>query len=225
MTLSTSDLLNLKETEHDALFEGCQYPWEAIARISEYLDRNLKPSIRGKVSPRAMIEGAVFIDEGTVVEPNVFIQGPAWIGRECHVRQGAYLRGQVIAGDRCVLGNSCEFKNCLLFNDVRVPHFGYVGDSILGHHAHLGAGVTLSNVKITEGNIEVVIDGCKVDSGLRKFGAVIGDGAEVGCHCVLNPGSVLGRQTIMYPGVSWRGVSAARSLVKLRQEQVVVIQS
>jgi NDP-sugar pyrophosphorylase family protein len=222
MNLATSELLNLKETEHAALFEGCRYAWEAIAKIKGYLEKSLKPAIRGKISPQVVIEGPVFIGEGTTVDPNVYIQGPAWIGRDCRVRQGAYLRGLVIAGDRCVLGNSCEFKNCLLFNDVRVPHFAYVGDSILGHHAHLGAGVTLSNVKITAGNVEVTIDGNKVDTGLRKFGAVIGDNSEVGCHCILNPGSVLGRQTVMYPGVSWRGICPANHIVKLRQEQVVV---
>jgi len=220
--LAPSDLLDLKETEHAVLFEGCRYPWEAIGRIKSYLEKHLKPAIRGRISPQAVIEGPVFIGEGTVVDPNVFIQGPAWIGRDCHVRQGAYVRGSVLAGDDCVMGNSCEFKNCLLFNEAQVPHFAYVGDSILGHHAHLGSGVTLSNVKITAGNVEVTIDGRKVDTGLRKFGAVIGDRAEVGCHAVLNPGSVIGRRAIVYAGVSWRGICPADHIVKLRQEQEVV---
>ncbi|MDD2707582.1 MAG: UDP-N-acetylglucosamine diphosphorylase [Verrucomicrobiae bacterium] len=221
MSLAPKDLLDFQATEHAALFDGCQYAWEPLGRLGDYLKSNLKPVIQGKVSPAAVIEGPVFIGEGTVVEPHVYIKGPAWIGKECEIRQGAYLRGNVIAGDGCVLGNSCEFKNCLLFNEAEVPHFAYVGDSILGHHAHLGSGVTLSNLKILEGNVEVLSDGKRINTGLRKFGAIIGDRAQVGCHCVLNPGAVIGRGAVLYAGVSWRGVCAAGKVVKLRQEQVV----
>jgi NDP-sugar pyrophosphorylase family protein len=153
----------------------------------------------------------------------VVIKGPVWIGRDCEVRQGAYLRGGVIAGDGCVLGNSCEFKNCLLFNEAKIPHFAYVGDSILGYHAHLGAGVVLSNLKITEGNVELMISGNRIDTGLRKFGAIFGDYAEAGSNCVLNPGSVLGRRAQLYPGVSWRGVCASNTIVKLQQQHNLAV--
>ncbi len=218
MPFAVQDLFDLRQTDHAALFEGCQHPWEVLPRITSYLKFRGQSKIQGRVSPRAVIEGDVFIGEGTVVEPHAYIRGPAWIGRHCEIRQGAYLRGNVITGDRCVLGNSCEFKNCLLFNEVEVPHFAYIGDSVLGHHAHLASGVTLSNVKVTGGHVEVMVNGQKMDTGLRKFGAIIGDMAEVGCHCVLNPGSVIGRRAILYAGISWRGVCPANTIVKLVQE-------
>lgn len=169
-----------------------------------------------------MIEGRVFIDEGSVIEPHVYIKGPTWIGKNCQVRHGTYVRGDVIVGDHCVLGNSCEFKSSVLFNDARVPHFAYIGDSILGYHTHVASGVTLSNLKMTKGNVELMVDGNKIDTGLRKFGAVLGDYAEVGCHCILNPGSVIGRHAVLYPGVSWRGICPPHTIVKLQQQQNLV---
>jgi bifunctional N-acetylglucosamine-1-phosphate-uridyltransferase/glucosamine-1-phosphate-acetyltransferase GlmU-like protein len=124
----------------------------------------------------------------------------------------------VIVSNNCVLGNACEFKNAMLFNGAQVPHFSYVGDSILGHKAHLGAGVILSNVKSAKSNVTVDSQ----DTGLRKFGAIIGDGADVGCNCVLNPGTLIGRNAVLYPNVMWRGVCPAGSIVKLRQEHIVI---
>ena len=141
------------------------------------------------------------------------IKGPTIIGENCEIRSSAYIRGNVITGNGCVLGNASEFKNCILFNHAQVPHFSYVGDSILGHKAHLGAGVVLSNLKSTTGNVKVN----DLDTGLRKFGAIIGDEADIGCNCVLNPGSVIGRRAILYPNVLWRGVCPAGKVVKLRQ--------
>jgi NDP-sugar pyrophosphorylase family protein len=218
MSLAIADLLDLGQTPHPAVFDGCRYPWEALPRIGAFLQRHGRAGVRGQVSPAAVIEGEVWIGEGAVVEPHAFIRGPAWIGRDCVVRKGAYVRGNVLVGDGCLLGNSCEFKNCILFNGAIVPHFAYVGDSVLGHKAHLASGVTLSNVKVTPGNITVPSGADRVDTGLRKFGAIIGDEAEVGCHCVLNPGSVIGRGAVLYPGLSWRGVCPPRTIVKLKQE-------
>ena len=151
------------------------------------------------------------------------IKGPAIIGRNCQLRHNAYLREDVIVGDGCILGNSCEFKNAFLFNGAQVPHFSYVGDSILGHKAHLGAGVKISNLKLTPGNIGIEWKKKVLDSGLRKFGALVGDHAEVGCNAVLNPGSVLGRESLVYPNTNWRGVLAARHIAKNRAEQEVVV--
>jgi UDP-N-acetylglucosamine diphosphorylase / glucose-1-phosphate thymidylyltransferase / UDP-N-acetylgalactosamine diphosphorylase / glucosamine-1-phosphate N-acetyltransferase / galactosamine-1-phosphate N-acetyltransferase len=218
MSLLISDLLDLSQTDHSRIFNELQYCWEVLPHISGYLQKNLKPKILGKVSPHAVIEGDVFIDEGTVVEPHAYIKGPAWIGKNCEVRQSAYIRGNVIAGDHCVLGNSCEFKNCFLFNHVQVPHFSYVGDSVLGYRSHLGSGVTLSNLKLTPGHVSVLFGGKRIDTGLRKFGAVIGDYAEAGCHSMLNPGSIIGRHSLLYPGTIWRGVSPPDSLVKFKHE-------
>ncbi len=222
MSMQVSDLLDLKQTDHAQIFEGCGYAWEAIPHIAAYLESHGQRGVYGRISPGAIIEGTVYIGEGTVVEPHTYIKGPTWIGRNCEIRQGAYLRGNVIAGDRCVLGNSSEFKNCLLFNEAAAPHFAYVGDSILGHGAHLGSGVTLSNLKITGGNVDLMVSGNRIDTGLRKFGAILGDFAEAGCHCMLNPGSVIGRHSMLYPGVLWRGVCPPNTIVKLVQQQTLV---
>lgn len=222
MNLFIPELLDLKQTEHAPLFFDFKYPWEVLPEIGKYLEKHLKPRILGKVSPHAVIEGAVFIDEETVVAPHVYIKGPVWIGKNCEIRPGAFIRGNVIVGDRCVMGNSCEFKNAVLFNEVQVPHFAYVGDSILGYRAHLASGVTLSNLKVTKGSIVLNDEGKRLDTKLRKFGAILGDYAEVGCHAVLNPGSIIGRHSTLYAGVSWRGICPPNKLVKLKQELVMV---
>jgi NDP-sugar pyrophosphorylase family protein len=133
------------------------------------------------------------------------------------------LREHVIVGDECVVGNSCELKNSMLFNNCQVPHFNYVGDSILGHKAHLGAGVVLSNVKSFKGNIMVDKDGQPFDTGLRKFGALLGDGADIGCNSVLNPGSIIGRGAVIYPGVNWRGILPANMIAKNKAAVEVVV--
>src|SRR5215472_16254920 len=183
-----ADLFDLKQTEHAAIFDGCQYAWDALKKIESYLKANLKPALKNKCDGVAFIGDKVFIGEGTVVEDGVMIKGPAIIGRNCQIRHNAYLRENVIIGDNCVVGNSTEIKNSLLFNGAQAPHFNYVGDSILGHKAHLGAGVKISNLKMFPGNITVEKDGQPFDTGLRKFGALLGDGAEAGCNAVLNPG-------------------------------------
>lgn len=223
MSLEIKDLLDLQQTDHKKLFGDLTHPWEVLPKISAYLKNELKPKVLGKVAATAVIDENVFIDKGTVIEPYVYIKGPAWIGKNCQIRKGAYIRENVIAGDDCVLGNSCEFKNCLLFNGVQVPHFSYVGDSVLGYKAHLASGVTLSNLKITPGNIVLQFRGKEVQTGLRKFGAIIGDHAEIGCHSVLNPGSVIGRESILYPSVTWRGICPAETIVKTKQEQILVM--
>ena len=209
-----TDLFDLTHTAHAALFEDCQYAWEALKRIRDYLRSNVRSELRNRCEGRAFIGPEVYIGEGTVVEDGVMIKGPAMIGRNCQIRHNAYFREDVIVGDDCVVGNSCELKNVMLFNHCQVPHFNYVGDSILGHNTHLGAGVVLSNVKVLRGNVHVEMDGQSVDTGLRKFGALLGDGVEIGCHAVLNPGSIIGRGSILYPGVNWRGVLAAGCVVK-----------
>ncbi len=211
-----SDLFDLTQTEHAALFEGCDHAWQALGRLAEYLRAHLHPALRNRCDGVAWIGDRVFIGEGTVVEDGAMIKGPAIIGRNCQIRHNAYIRDQVIIGDHCVVGNACELKHSILFNHCQVPHFNYVGDSILGWKAHLGAGVKISNLKITAGNVLVEHDGQRLDSGLRKFGALIGDHAQVGCNAVLNPGSILGRGSLVYPNVSWRGVLPAHHVAKNR---------
>ena len=201
------------------LFDGDANVWEALRKLPEFVKRQLRPGNLGTVTGAAFIGEAVFIGKGTEIEPGAVIKGPAIIGANCQIRANAYIRENVIVGDGCVLGNACEFKNSVLFNGCQVPHFSYVGDSVLGHKAHLGAGVILSNVKSVAGNVKVG----KLDTGLRKFGAILGDGADIGCNSVLSPGAIIGRNAILYPNVLWRGVCPADSIVKLRQQQEVSV--
>jgi NDP-sugar pyrophosphorylase family protein len=210
---TAADLFDLTQTEHAAIFDGCHHAWEALKKIEPYLASVAKQH-PPKRFPGASIGEKVIIGEGTVVEPGVLIKGPAIIGKNCQIRHNAYIRENVIIGDNCVVGNSSELKNALLFNGAQVPHFNYIGDSILGHKAHLGAGVKISNIKLFPGNIEVEVDGTPLDTGLRKFGALLGDGAEAGCNAVLNPGTILGRGAVVYPNVFWRGILPANMIAK-----------
>jgi len=218
-----ADLFDLSQTEHAAIFGGCRFAWDALKKIESYLAANLKPALRNKCDGTAFIGEKVFIGEGTVVEDGVMIKGPAIIGQNCKIRHNAYLRENVIIGDGCVVGNSTEIKNALLFNGAQAPHYNYVGDSILGHKAHLGAGVKISNYKLFPGNIEVELEGRPLDTGLRKFGALLGDGVEIGCNAVLNPGSIVGRGAVIYPNVFWRGVLPANMIAKNKAEIEVVV--
>jgi len=218
-----ADLFDLSQTEHAAIFDGCNYAWEALKKIEGYIAANLKTALHNHCAGRAFIGEDVFIGEDTVVEDGAMIKGPAIIGRKCQIRHNAYIRENVIIGDGCVVGNSSELKNSLLFNGAQVPHFNYIGDSILGHKAHLGAGVKISNFKLFPGNITVEIDGVPLDTGLRKFGALLGDGAEAGCNAVLNPGSILGRGAVVYPNVFWRGILPANMIAKNKAEIEVVV--
>jgi len=211
-----TDLFDLSQTEHAVLFDGCEFAWEALKRIRDYLQTHLRPGLHNRCDGVAFIDGSVFIGEGTVVEDGAMIKGPTIIGRNCQIRHNAYLRGDVIVGDHCVLGNSSEFKNAVLFNHCQVPHFNYVGDSILGFKAHLGAGVKISNFKLDGTHIRVEIEGQRVDTGLRKFGALLGDHTDVGCNAVLNPGSIVGRGSVIYPNVNWRGVLPPNTIAKNR---------
>jgi len=217
-----ADLFDLAQTAHAGIFDGCEFAWEALKKIEHYIAANLKPELRNKCDGVAYIGDKVFIGEGTVLEDGVMIKGPAIIGSNCHIRHNAYLRENVIIGDGCVVGNSTEIKNSLLFNNAGAPHFNYLGDSILGHKAHLGAGVKISNIKLFPGNITVTADGKQLDTGLRKFGALLGDGAEIGCNAVLNPGSIVGRGAVIYPNVFWRGVLPAGNIAKNKAEIEIV---
>jgi len=217
------NLFDLTQTEHAALFDGCAFAWDALKKIETYLLANAPKQLPPKRFPGASIGDHVLIGAGTVVEPGAMIKGPAIIGRNCQIRHNAYLRENVLLGDNCVVGNASELKNALLFNGAQVPHYNYVGDSILGHKAHLGAGVKISNVKLFPGTIEVAGASGPQDTGLRKFGALLGDGAEVGCNAVLNPGSILGRGAVVYPNVFWRGYLPANQIAKNKAEVEVVV--
>ena len=212
--LKPSDFFDLDDVEHLQLFESAEYVWDPIKQIASYLKFRLKPSIEGKVIGKPFISDEVYIGEGTVIEPGAFVKGPAWIGKNCSIRHGAYIRENVIVGDDCVLGNSSEFKNCLLLNHVEVPHFSYVGDSILGNKAHLGAGVICSNLRLDRKEVIIRNGDQKIETGLRKFGAILGDGTEIGCNAVLNPGSILGKKCLVAPGKIWKGIALNEQIIR-----------
>ena len=179
------DYLDLSHTNHAHLFKSGEQAWTALTRIEAYLDFRLQAVERAQNVSWAYIGENVFIDEGTIIEPNAVIKGPCWIGKNCQIRSGCYIRENVIIDDGCIVANSSEFKNSVLFDGCEVPHFNYVGDSILGHKAHLGAGAVLSNLRLDRENVTVRNGEKVVSTGLRKFGAIVGDHAEIGCNSVI----------------------------------------
>ena len=219
---SPEEFLTLSHTAHPKLFENQKYVWDALNQIASYLQFRLKPAVLGQLVGKPFISNAIFVGSGTVIEQGAVLKGPAWIGENCQIRSGCYVRENVIVGDGVVMGNSCEFKNCILFDEVQVPHFNYVGDSILGYKAHLGAGVILSNVKLDGREIHVAANDGSIATGLRKFGAIVGDRTEIGCNSVINPGTVLGRDCILYPCANFRGVLPGCSILKVRQNQQIL---
>ena len=211
------NMLDLNETIAKELFEGKTYPWEVLPEIGTFI-KKLGESLDPEEYERRGED--VWIARTASVAPTAYINGPAIIGKNAEVRHCAFIRGNAIVGEGSVVGNSTELKNVVLFNKVQVPHYNYVGDSILGYKAHMGAGSITSNVK-SDKKLVVVKDGQeKIETGLKKFGAMLGDEVEVGCGSVLNPGSVIGRWTNIYPLSSVRGVVPERSIYKKQGEIV-----
>lgn len=198
-------------------FADSAAPWMWLPQIRMALAEIEFPASAPSVPQGVHIEGQVFIDPTVKLPPYASITGPAWIGAHTEIRPGAFIRGNFICGEHCVLGNSSEFKNSLLLDNVLVPHFNYVGDSILGNRAHLGAGVILANLRLDQQTVPVHTPEGRKDSGLRKMGGLFGDGAEVGCNTVINPGSVLGRGAIVMPGNPFSGYLAANTIAHIQQ--------
>lgn len=214
--LKPSDFFELDDFEGE-IFEGVEFVWEALLRLSDFLSKYVKPEIYGTVKGGVFIEGPVYVGKGTIIEPGVYIKGPTYISKNCEIRQGAYLRGNIFIGDNCVVGHATEIKNSILLKGASAPHFNYVGDSILGHDTNLGAGTKISNLKIgPESTVKIKIEDQVIDTKLRKFGAVIGDHSETGCNSVLNPGTILGKYVLVYPNTSVRGYIPDRSIVKFK---------
>jgi len=212
-------LWDIEESEFADLFSQVEAPWEALHRFDGYLaSLLLKVGVSGRtvlssVPEGVHIEGLVYIAEGCAIESGVFIRGPAWIGPGCEIRSGCYIRGGVIAGEGAVLGHASEFKHCILLPHAQAPHFNYVGDSVLGIHAHIGAGVILSNYRLDGKPVPARALGAgeRIETGLAKFGALIGDYCEIGCNTVLNPGTILGAQSVVLPLSNIRGTWPAGS--------------
>ena len=214
--MTVAKMYNLNETIAKDIFEGVTYPWEVLPKISDFivkLGETLPADEYDKVGEN------VWIAKSAKVFESAYIHGPAIIGKEAEVRHCAFIRGNAIVGEGAVVGNSTELKNVVLFNKVQVPHYNYVGDSILGYKAHMGAGSITSNVKSDKKLVVVKDDkGNRIETGLKKFGAMIGDNVEVGCGSILNPGTVVGPDSNIYPLSSVREVIPAHSIYKKRGE-------
>ena len=208
-SLKVPALLDLSHTLAAPLLEKFEFPWEALPEISTFI-LTLAPSLGADYE---QVIPSVWVHKTAVVAPTAFLCGPCIIGAETEVRHGAFVRGSALVGAGCVVGNSVELKNAILFDGVQTPHYNYVGDSILGHRAHMGAGSITSNVKSDKTLVTVKAEP-PIETGLKKFGAILGDGVEVGCNSVLNPGCVLGRRASVYPVNCVRGVIPADSIVK-----------
>jgi len=253
--LTPDDLFDLTTVQHQGLFDGCEFVWDALNKMSGYIQAMLVPNItklrivgdvlnktyvlynnevldngfklfpgdatKGKfkvfkdgqelIGATVLYAGACLFDEkisigqGTVVEPGALIKGPTIIGKNTEVRQGAYIRGTCIIGDRCVVGHTTEMKSSVMLNDAKAGHFAYIGDSILGNNVNLGAGTKLANLKLVDSNVTIRINDITHNTGIRKFGAIMGDGVETGCNSVTNPGTILGKASMVYPCVSVKG--------------------
>lgn len=211
------NLYNLEQTIAKDIFEGVTYPWEALPKIEEFIISLGKTLDKNEYEEKGE---NIWIAKSAKVAPTAYIAGPAIIGKNAEIRHCAFIRGKAIVGEGAVVGNSTELKNVILFNKVQVPHYNYVGDSILGYKSHMGAGSITSNVK-SDKKLVIVKNGKEqIETGLKKFGAMLGDEVEVGCGSVLNPGTVVGKHTNIYPLSSIRGVVPEHSIYKNQKEIV-----
>ncbi|PTY01227.1 UDP-N-acetylglucosamine diphosphorylase [Opitutus sp. ER46] len=197
-------------------------PWEWLKRIGPALAALTEVPATVTVPPGVQVEGKVWLHPSVKLPAYATLIGPAWIGAKTEIRPGAFIRGNVIIGEGCVIGNACEFKNCLLMDGVQVPHFSYVGDSILGNNAHLGAGVICSNLRLDQKPVTVRANGKTYETGLRKFGAILGDAAEVGCNSVLNPGAILGRRALVAPTSAFSGYLPPENVAYCRSQAKIL---
>ena len=213
--VKSAELFDCKVEYLKPLFDKCIFPWEILPKIKEHLKGLVESGIKGFT----LLSQGILVGKNVKISPLATIQAPAIIGDGCEIRPGAYIRGNVIMGNNCVIGNSTEIKNSILLDSVQIPHYNYVGDSVLGNFAHMGAGSICSNLKSDKTN--VIIHGDKdYETNLRKVGAFLADGADVGCGCVLNPGTVIGKNTSVYPLTNVRGVMPANCIVK-SEENIV----
>lgn len=212
-----TNLYDLKETIAAELLESVEYPWEALKGISDFI-RKIGPTLDTDIYEQKGEE--IWVAKSAKVAPTAYLNGPLIIDEDAEIRHCAFIRGSAIVGKGSVVGNSTELKNVIIFNSVQVPHYNYVGDSILGHKSHMGAGSITSNVKSDKTLVVVKDKKEKIKTGLKKFGAMLGDHVEVGCNSVLNPGTVIGRCSNIYPLSMVRGVVPANSIYKNKNEIV-----
>lgn len=214
-SITISELYDLHETIAGALFENATYPWEVLPKIKDFIIE------LGKSLPKDIYEERgenIWVAKSAKVAPTACLNGPLIVDEDAEIRHCAFVRGSAIVGKGAVVGNSTELKNVVLFNKVQVPHYNYVGDSVLGYKAHMGAGSITSNVKSDKTLVVVKGEGISIETGLKKMGAMLGDNVEVGCNSVLNPGTVIGRESNIYPTSMVRGVVPAKSIYKKSTE-------
>ncbi len=207
--VKTTELYDCQTPYLKPLFDGAEYPWEMLPLIGDTIQKLLDSGMEGFT----LLKEGVLVGENVKIYPTATIEAPAILGNNTVVRPGAFLRGNVITGEGCVIGNSSELKNCILLDKVQVPHYNYVGDSILGNRAHMGAGAICSNLKADK-KLVVIRGEEAYETGIKKIGGILADGADVGCGCVLNPGTVIGKNTSVYPLTACRGVYPADCIVK-----------
>lgn len=213
--LKAQNLFDFDQTIAKSLFESIIYPWEALPKIKEFILE------AGKTLPETeydQIGEDIWVAKTASVAPTAYLHGPLIICANAEIRHCAFIRGSAIVGENAVVGNSTELKNSILFNNVQTPHYNYIGDSILGYKAHTGAGTITSNLKSDKSLVTVSYKGKKIETGVKKFGAMIGDGVEVGCNSVLNPGTVIGRYSNIYPLSMVRGYIPGNSIYKKQGE-------
>ena len=197
-------------------------PWDWIKQIGAALEGAKFGTLEVKIPSGVHLEGRVWLHSSVKLPAHATIIGPAYIGPKTDIRPGAFIRGNVITGEGCVLGNSSEFKNCLLLDRVQAPHFNYVGDSVLGNGAHLGAGAICSNLRLDQAEVTMRLSDHTLKTGLKKFGAILGDKAEVGCNAVLNPGTLLGRRSLVMPAMAFGGFLPADTIARVRQSVTTI---
>ena len=210
-SIKIGELLDLSETDYSFLFKGLTYPFEVLPLIKQKFDECVR-SLNTYEYNR--IKDGVYVHKSVTVLKSVYLGRNIIIGKDVDLRNAAFLRENVIIGDSCVVGNSCELKNVIMFNKAKAPHFNYVGDTVMGYNSHIGAGVKVSNLKLDESQVVLKIGNEALDTKLRKFGAIIGDNAQVGCNAVLNPGTILGRDSIVYPLTNVRGIIDKKCICK-----------
>lgn len=213
---SPEHFFDLSSFEHCALFEGIAFVWQALDRLTPYLaGKSLGKKEAAKQEYAYLVNPELIsIGQGTIIEPGAYIKGPCIIGKGCHIRHGAYIRGNVIIGDHAVVGHTTEVKHSILLNHAQAAHFAYLGDSIIGNHVNLGAGTKCANLRLNGEPIIVRDQQESISTGLRKFGAIIGDQSQIGCNVVLNPGSVLGKSVHAHPTLNFGGFIPEKSVVK-----------
>lgn len=209
--------VDLSDFAHKALFEGSEYVFDFLKKLSDYVAKNVKPEIHGTVMKGAHVGDKVYLGKGSIIQPGAWVHGPAIIGRNCEIRHGAYVGANTLTGDRAVIGHASEVGNSVFLNDASSPHFAFVGHSLLGNKVNLGAGTKLSNLKVTFKEIE--INGIK--TGLEKIGAIIGDNTSLGCNTVTQPAAFIGKNVFGYPLALIRGFVPSNSIIKICQTQKI----